>query len=173
MRALDLSFVVALALSTAQCARFEVYDDGKAADPAPPLAAGAPKPASDGPAAIRVPIDGLPAFGNARALVTVVAFTDYECPFCKKAEATLARLSATYGRDLRIVVKVSKDDKGELKVSNYSIDQGGGEMKADSASFQDGEFNITYDGVAWGDTNGPSHHSNSFFPSSTIGAEFG
>lgn len=35
--------------------------------------------------------------------------------------------------------------------------------------FQDGEFNITYDGVAWGDTNGPSHHSNSFFPSSTIG----
>ncbi|MDB5456769.1 MAG: hypothetical protein JWP92_2354 [Caulobacter sp.] len=35
--------------------------------------------------------------------------------------------------------------------------------------FQDGEFNITYDGVAWGDTNGPTHHSNSFFPSSTIG----
>ena len=35
--------------------------------------------------------------------------------------------------------------------------------------FQDGEFNITYDGIAWGDTNGPSHHANSFFPSSTIG----
>jgi len=35
--------------------------------------------------------------------------------------------------------------------------------------FQDGEFNVTYDGIAWGDTNGPSHHSNSFFPSSTIG----
>lgn len=35
--------------------------------------------------------------------------------------------------------------------------------------FKDGEFNITYDGIAWGDTNGPSHHANSFFPSSTIG----
>ena len=35
--------------------------------------------------------------------------------------------------------------------------------------FQDGQFNVTYDGVPWGDTNGPSHHSNSFFPSSTIG----
>ncbi len=35
--------------------------------------------------------------------------------------------------------------------------------------FQDGEFNVTYDGVAWGDTNGPSHHANSFFPSSVIG----
>ncbi|MDR3511421.1 MAG: TonB-dependent receptor [Caulobacteraceae bacterium] len=35
--------------------------------------------------------------------------------------------------------------------------------------FQDGQFNVTYDGIAWGDTNGPSHHANSFFPSSTIG----
>ncbi|MBS0296430.1 MAG: TonB-dependent receptor [Proteobacteria bacterium] len=35
--------------------------------------------------------------------------------------------------------------------------------------FADGEFNITYDGIAWGDTNGPSHHANSFFPSSVIG----
>jgi len=50
-------------------------------------------------------------------------------------------------RDLRIVVKVSKDDKGELKVSNYSIDQGGGEMKADSASFQDGEFKFAIQGI--------------------------
>ncbi len=33
----------------------------------------------------------------------------------------------------------------------------------------DGSFNITYDGIPWGDTNGPSHHANSFFPNSTIG----
>ncbi len=104
MRALDLSFVVVLSLSTAQCARFEVYEDGKAADPAPPPAAGAPKPASDAPAAIRVPIDGLPAFGSSRALVTIVAFTDYDCPFCAKADATMAALREKYGDDLRIVV---------------------------------------------------------------------
>ncbi len=36
--------------------------------------------------------------------------------------------------------------------------------------FKDGTFNVTYDGIAWGDANGPSHHANSFFPSSTIGA---
>ncbi len=35
--------------------------------------------------------------------------------------------------------------------------------------FTDGNYNTTYDGIAWGDTNGPSHHANSFFPSSTIG----
>jgi iron complex outermembrane receptor protein len=35
--------------------------------------------------------------------------------------------------------------------------------------FSDGQYNITYDGVAWGDTNGPSHHGTAFFPNSTIG----
>jgi iron complex outermembrane receptor protein len=35
--------------------------------------------------------------------------------------------------------------------------------------FSDGQYNITYDGIAWGDTNGPSHHATAFFPSSTIG----
>ena len=36
--------------------------------------------------------------------------------------------------------------------------------------FQDGEYNVTYDGVPYGDTNDPTHHSNTFFPASTIGA---
>jgi len=35
--------------------------------------------------------------------------------------------------------------------------------------FSDGSYNITYDGIAWGDTNGPSHHGTAFFPNSTIG----
>ena len=42
--------------------------------------------------------------------------------------------------DLRIVNKITKDADGKLIVSDYSIDQGGGEMKATSASFQDGVF---------------------------------
>jgi iron complex outermembrane receptor protein len=33
----------------------------------------------------------------------------------------------------------------------------------------DGNFAMTYDGVPFGDTNGPTHHSESYFPSSTIG----
>ena len=35
--------------------------------------------------------------------------------------------------------------------------------------FSDGQYNITFDGVAWGDSNGPSHHGTAFFPNSTIG----
>ena len=36
--------------------------------------------------------------------------------------------------------------------------------------FQDGKYNITYDGIAFGDTNNPTHHAADYFPTSTIGA---
>ena len=42
--------------------------------------------------------------------------------------------------------------------------------KSTIRGFQDGQFNMTYDGIAFGDTNDPTHHSASYFPSSTIGA---
>jgi iron complex outermembrane receptor protein len=35
--------------------------------------------------------------------------------------------------------------------------------------FQDGQFNMTYDGIAFGDTNGPTHHEASYWPASTVG----
>ena len=36
--------------------------------------------------------------------------------------------------------------------------------------FSDGSYNVTYDGIPWGDTNGPSHHGTAFFPSAVIGS---
>ncbi|MEW6598711.1 MAG: TonB-dependent receptor [Pseudomonadota bacterium] len=36
--------------------------------------------------------------------------------------------------------------------------------------FQDGQFNVTFDGIAFGDANDTTHHPAAFFPSSTIGA---
>ncbi len=45
-----------------------------------------------------------------------------------------------------------------------------GEAKNTLRGFKDGEYNITYDGIPWGDANGVTHHSTAFFPSSTIGA---
>jgi iron complex outermembrane receptor protein len=55
-------------------------------------------------------------------------------------------------------------------VSNFGGVNGAGlsESKAQIRGFQDGEYNITYDGVPFGDTNDPTHHSNTFFPSNTI-----
>lgn len=55
-------------------------------------------------------------------------------------------------------------------VSNFGGNNGIGlsESKAQIRGFQDGEYNMTYDGVPFGDTNDPTHHSTTFFPSNTI-----
>ncbi len=35
--------------------------------------------------------------------------------------------------------------------------------------FKDGQFNLTFDGIAFGDTNDPTHHGADYFPASTLG----
>ena len=73
--------------------------------PSLPSAANAELPAGLPVARIyRVPVAGLPSIGDARALVTIVAFTDYECPYCRRAEATLTQLRQSYGNEVRLVV---------------------------------------------------------------------
>ena len=43
------------------------------------------------------------------------------------------------------------------------------ETKNGIRGFKDGEFNVTFDGIPFGDTNGPTHHSTAYFPASVIG----
>jgi iron complex outermembrane receptor protein len=42
--------------------------------------------------------------------------------------------------------------------------------KVSLRGFQDGQYNLTYDGLAIGDTNDPTHHPADYFPASLIGA---
>ena len=44
-----------------------------------------------------------------------------------------------------------------------------GNVKNTLRGLQDGEFGMNYDGIPFGDTNGPTHHSESYFPGSAIG----
>jgi protein-disulfide isomerase len=46
-----------------------------------------------------------PTLGSSTAKVTLVEFSDYQCPFCGRVEPTLKRLQSTYGDKIRIVWK--------------------------------------------------------------------
>ena len=41
--------------------------------------------------------------GGANAPVTMIEFSDYECPFCKKADETVQQVMKTYGDKVRLV----------------------------------------------------------------------
>jgi protein-disulfide isomerase len=59
------------------------------------------------PPVFRAPIDlsGAPSRGPADARVTIVEFSDFHCPFCKRVQPTLNELLAKYPNDVRLVYK--------------------------------------------------------------------
>ncbi|MBI4372198.1 MAG: DsbA family protein [Candidatus Omnitrophica bacterium] len=50
-------------------------------------------------------LKGGPATGNPKAPVTIVEFTDFECPFCAAVQPTLREILANYPDDVRLVFK--------------------------------------------------------------------
>ncbi len=53
----------------------------------------------------KVPLGAAPIEGKPDALVTLVEFSDFQCPFCKRAEDTLKQVHETYGDKVRVVWK--------------------------------------------------------------------
>ncbi len=50
--------------------------------------------------------DGVsPAQGAAKPLVTIVEFSDFECPFCNQVQTTLKQVMQSYGNNVRLVFK--------------------------------------------------------------------
>jgi protein-disulfide isomerase len=70
------------------------------------VVAPAPGPAPSGaPERYKVPIGDSPARGGAAPKVTIVAFSEFQCPFCANVVPTLDALLKTYGEDVRLVFK--------------------------------------------------------------------
>jgi protein-disulfide isomerase len=63
------------------------------------------EPAGDDRTVWKVPVGASPARGPAAAPVTIVEFSDYQCPFCKRAEETLQKVLAAYPDKVRLVWK--------------------------------------------------------------------
>lgn len=49
--------------------------------------------------------DDDPVRGNPAAPITIVEFSDYQCPFCARVNPTLAKVRETYGDKVKIVFK--------------------------------------------------------------------
>jgi len=52
-----------------------------------------------------VPVGSSPMSGPADAWVTIVEFSDFECPWCARVQPTLAAVLPDYGSDVRLVFK--------------------------------------------------------------------
>jgi protein-disulfide isomerase len=64
----------------------------------------------DGPpakdtATYKVPLGKSPVRGAANALVTIVEFADFQCPFCSRVDPTLKQIATTYAGNVRFVWK--------------------------------------------------------------------
>jgi protein-disulfide isomerase len=55
---------------------------------------------------VQVGLGSTPPKGNPKAPVTIVEFSDYQCPFCKRVEPTVQQVLQTYGPDkVRLVYR--------------------------------------------------------------------
>lgn len=74
---------------------------------------------------------GAPAFGPENATVTVVEFSDFECPYCSKAAAVTTQLKEKYGSKVRFVFR-------QFPLSFHKSAQGAAE--ASMAAHAQGKF---------------------------------
>jgi protein-disulfide isomerase len=74
--------------------------------PAEQVKAPATKPPPPDTTVWKVPVlDDDPYLGASDALVTIIEFSDFQCPFCSRVEPTLQQLMNEYENDVRVVWK--------------------------------------------------------------------
>jgi protein-disulfide isomerase len=56
-------------------------------------------------APVTIAVDGAPVRGPADARITLVEFSDFECPFCSAAEKQVDTVMAAYPKDVKLIYK--------------------------------------------------------------------
>ena len=59
----------------------------------------------DPDAVYRVPLGQSPRIGGDEPLVTIVVFSDFQCPYCSRAHEALRSVVDEYGEDVALVFK--------------------------------------------------------------------
>jgi protein-disulfide isomerase len=75
------------------------------------------------------PGQGTPMWGNANAKVTVVEFSDFQCPFCGRADATVQELKKKYNGKIKLYYRnfplpMHKDARPAAEAAMCVYDQG-------------------------------------------------
>ena len=95
-------------LSRLDALEAKVAEAGKAAPAAPGQAAKQPqqRPGQPDPTSTyKVTLDDAVTKGSSEALVTLVAWSDFQCPYCSRVTPTIDQLTKEYGDKLRIAFK--------------------------------------------------------------------
>jgi protein-disulfide isomerase len=53
----------------------------------------------------KIPVGNAPTKGPEHAKVTIVEWSDFQCPFCSRVEPTIDQIMKTYGKDVRLAFK--------------------------------------------------------------------
>ena len=70
--------------------------------PGPALKSAAPDPSVE---RFKVPVGNAAVTGAQGAKVTIIEFSDYQCPFCSRVEPTIDQIKRTYAKDVRVAFK--------------------------------------------------------------------
>ena len=54
---------------------------------------------------VKVAEENAPSLGSKEAAVTIIEFSDFQCPFCRGSQSTLKKVLQTYGNSVRLVFK--------------------------------------------------------------------
>jgi protein-disulfide isomerase len=54
---------------------------------------------------LEIPVDGSPRIGGKEAVVTLVVFTDFRCPYCARTAEEIHELTRRYAKELEVIYK--------------------------------------------------------------------